>query len=187
MYRGKNRRLVMQQARGSFRELQFNALHAYYCSRPACFRYSIKLRGHETERNRNPGAGLAKFYPWKTDRVRIAGTRCYATVVRLRSDCVAGLMSERQRPRDKSERGNYGEPTQSREGLLRSPREREFSKYLRSAPARSPDRSDHRSDLVHPRSTAETISHLTSYTKSNRWWADAIIYVRVQMVISVLA
>lgn len=26
---------------------QFNALHAYYRVRP-CFRYSIKLRGHET-------------------------------------------------------------------------------------------------------------------------------------------
>lgn len=40
---------------------------------------------------------------------------------------------------DKSERENYGKPTQSREGLLRSPSEREFSKYLHRGRVQSAD------------------------------------------------
>lgn len=76
---------------------------------------------------------------------------------------------------DKSERGNYGEPTQSREGLLRSPREREFSKYFFAEVALN--RLDHRRivrDRTHSDSSIRSYSTVNTERVEHRgnFWSE---------------
>lgn len=126
----------------AFRTWQFNTCLLLRLVHSSCFRYSIKLRGHGTTgRNRNPSLALAKSYL----EGKLTAFNCSLGSLGLRC---RSLMSERQRPsryeRIKAREKIMGSRHSHEEGLLRSPREREFSKYLRWGRVRLADRSGNR-------------------------------------------